>query len=158
MNAPQRPRYGLDPPHGWSTARETKPCVHCGQPACVVDPDGQPSHPFCAGRRDYMESAEWQLARAPVLKRAGGRCERCGRRARLDVHHKTYVRRGHELPTDLVALCRRCHERADAQREYVNGLATFTEKVYGEYAVVDDEAVAAHFDRWLEDHDERTGL
>jgi predicted HNH restriction endonuclease len=25
------------------------------------------------------------------------------------VHHLTYVRKGAELPQDLVALCRRCH-------------------------------------------------
>jgi hypothetical protein len=30
----------------------------------------------------------------------------------LEVHHKTYERRGRELPCDLVAICWSCHESA----------------------------------------------
>jgi len=28
----------------------------------------------------------------------------------LDVHHRTYKRKGAELPDDLVAVCRECHD------------------------------------------------
>lgn len=30
---------------------------------------------------------------------------------RLDIHHRTYTRLGHERPADFLVLCRRCHKR-----------------------------------------------
>ena len=65
-----------------------------------------------------MASQIWKNKRAPVLVRAGGRCERCGRTGCvLEVHHRTYERfGGEELPSDLEALCPACHAKADAER------------------------------------------
>ncbi len=40
-------------------------------------------------------------------------CQVCGGDA-TDVHHLTYDRFGHEDMNDLVSLCRRCHEKAEA--------------------------------------------
>lgn len=64
----------------------------------------------------YLRSARWAARRAPVLLRAGGRCERCAAQAPLDVHHLTYDRVFREPPEDLEALCRACHELADDER------------------------------------------
>jgi hypothetical protein len=51
-----------------------------------------------------------------VLARAGWRCQACGVRRRLDVHH--VVKRsqgGSDFDLDqLVALCRWCHDQTDA--------------------------------------------
>jgi HNH endonuclease len=51
-----------------------------------------------------------------VRSRADWRCQACGRRGRLDVHH--IIKRsqgGSDFDLDaLVALCRRCHEQTDA--------------------------------------------
>jgi hypothetical protein len=47
--------------------------------------------------------------RVAVLGRAGNRCERCGRRRRLELHHRHYNSQGRERPEDLYALCRDCH-------------------------------------------------
>ena len=58
---------------------------------------------------DYLQTPHWQDKRAGAIRRAGGRCERCGKRGRLDVHHVTYARLGREADGDLVALCRACH-------------------------------------------------
>lgn len=58
---------------------------------------------------DYLESPWWQGCRERALERAGFRCERCGQGAPLNVHHRTYVRLGRELPEDLEVLCRGCH-------------------------------------------------
>ena len=52
-----------------------------------------------------------QRLRTGLLIRAGGACEDCGRRRTLQVHHLTYDRYGHEEPTDVLMLCRDCHER-----------------------------------------------
>ena len=62
--------------------------------------------------RRYLRSPHWQTMRRKVLRRAGYECERCRRKAPLDVHHLTYARRGHEDMNDLQALCRQCHKEA----------------------------------------------
>ncbi len=60
---------------------------------------------------EYRMTREWRSRRNSVLLRAGNRCELCGARGRLEVHHKTYERYGDELLGDLIALCRSCHQR-----------------------------------------------
>jgi hypothetical protein len=59
--------------------------------------------------QDYLQTAEWQERRKAALKRAGYRCQVCDRERLLHVHHRTYVRRGNELPGDLTVLCNECH-------------------------------------------------
>ena len=59
---------------------------------------------------EYLNSEEWKQKRSKVRRRARGWCERCKVGARADVHHLTYERVGHEELTDLVAVCRECHE------------------------------------------------
>ncbi len=60
---------------------------------------------------EYRRTPEWRSRRNRVLLRAGNRCELCGTRERLDVHHRTYERYGEEQLGDLIALCRSCHQR-----------------------------------------------
>jgi hypothetical protein len=59
----------------------------------------------------YLETAHWKYARVKAIDRAGGSCQLCNERGDLDVHHRTYERRGHEKPGDLIVLCRDCHGR-----------------------------------------------
>lgn len=59
---------------------------------------------------EYLKSAGWQTRRAAALKRAGHRCQVCNGDKRLEVHHRTYERLGHERAADLVVLCRDCHQ------------------------------------------------
>jgi hypothetical protein len=58
---------------------------------------------------DYRRTLHWRRLRRTVRELAEGRCQRCDGRAPLDVHHRTYERRGRELLEDLEALCRTCH-------------------------------------------------
>ena len=60
--------------------------------------------------RDYMLSPAWQKKRERVRQRSGGKCELCGERSAVDVHHRTYARVGKERLSDLIHLCRLCHE------------------------------------------------
>lgn len=60
---------------------------------------------------EYLRTPEWQEARRRALYRAGYRCQTCNGQGRLDVHHRTYERRGNERNSDLTVLCRPCHER-----------------------------------------------
>ena len=63
--------------------------------------------------REYLQTMEWQQRAHKARVRAKFRCENpeCRSQARLDVHHLTYERRGAERPSDLMALCRPCHEK-----------------------------------------------
>lgn len=59
--------------------------------------------------RQYLQTEHWQNVRSSALKRARFRCQVCCSGQRLQVHHRTYVRRGEELPEDLTVLCSKCH-------------------------------------------------
>ena len=61
--------------------------------------------------KQYRRTKEWQARRTRVLQRAGGRCEVCYASGLIDVHHRSYSRYGDELLSDLIALCRPCHQR-----------------------------------------------
>jgi len=61
--------------------------------------------------QEYLQTPEWHAKRHLALKRAGYKCQKCYHQDRLEVHHLTYERRGHELPSDLMVLCRTCHEK-----------------------------------------------
>lgn len=71
----------------------------------------------------YLQTEHWKQTRAAAIERAGGTCQLCNHTGELHVHHRTYERRGKELPTDLTVLCRTCHERF---HNVVNGKATVT--------------------------------
>jgi hypothetical protein len=59
---------------------------------------------------------EWAILRLAIILRARSRCQACGARARLEVHH--IIKRsqgGSDFDLDqLVALCRPCHDLTDA--------------------------------------------
>ncbi len=60
--------------------------------------------------KDYLQTPEWAAKRSEMLNRAGHRCQLCNRAGRLEVHHRTYERRGSELEGDLFVLCANCHD------------------------------------------------
>jgi 5-methylcytosine-specific restriction endonuclease McrA len=64
--------------------------------------------------RIYLRSPLWRIRRRIWILRAGGRCQRCGSRRRLSIHHRTYKRLGHERRSDITVLCWRCHQRRHA--------------------------------------------
>ena len=60
---------------------------------------------------DYLQTYHWHEVRVAALDRAKYRCQVCNRKdLTLNVHHRTYERRGEELPEDVIVLCRECHE------------------------------------------------
>ena len=60
---------------------------------------------------DYWKSKEWKSLRNRVKKRSGNICEYCKTYSMYAVHHKTYERLYNEELSDLVGLCRDCHEK-----------------------------------------------
>ena len=57
---------------------------------------------------DYLQSLSW-IKKAHQFKHDHPSCFRCGGVGQ-NVHHKTYERIGTELQSDLVVLCRDCHQ------------------------------------------------
>ncbi len=54
--------------------------------------------------REYLHTDHWQQVRHAALARAGHRCQLCNSSHRLEVHHRTYTRRGVEQDSDVIAL------------------------------------------------------
>lgn len=61
--------------------------------------------------REYLKTDHWKETREEALRRGGYKCHDCGAKENLQVHHLTYARRGHEKQSDLVVVCKHCHEK-----------------------------------------------
>jgi len=90
---------------------------------------------FRRAYKRYNSSAEWRRRKKDVRKRAEDRCEWKVRGVRcpnpgVDVHHLTYERFTNEPLTDLLFVCKGCHDIADRAREERNGrnFAAFCEE------------------------------
>lgn len=59
--------------------------------------------------QEYINSPEWRARAAAVKERDGNWCRVCNSPHRLQVHHRTYERLGHEEDTDLLTMCDGCH-------------------------------------------------
>jgi hypothetical protein len=62
----------------------------------------------------YLRSDHWHKVRDNALGRAGYRCEDCGNRYQLHVHHRVY-RLWEEREGDVVVLCKKCHFERHSQ-------------------------------------------
>ena len=58
----------------------------------------------------YFTTRQWYVLRRSVIDRCNNICERCGKQKVVDIHHVTYKNLGLEKLSDLVGLCRECHE------------------------------------------------
>lgn len=61
--------------------------------------------------KEYLETRHWLLMRQDTLARANHRCSICNVDSKLQVHHRTYERRGQEQSSDLIVLCDECHAK-----------------------------------------------
>lgn len=57
----------------------------------------------------YLNSQEWLNLRLDIIT-SRIKCERCGSKKCLQVHHKHYRTIYKENPEDLELLCKKCHE------------------------------------------------
>lgn len=117
---------------------------------------------------EYLESDHWKKFRAKIRRRAGGYCERCKVGKRADIHHLSYERLGHELPSDVVAVCSECHEWLHGRRSKDPAATEYTpEEVddlrfllewYGAIQYVIDPALKRRFVALLEKHAQSLGV
>ena len=109
--------------------RPAKPCIErlpdsgLGCPRMALEGQSRCAEHARQARRDGTSSpgttAAWRKARAAALRRAGHRCEKCGRKeaqarqdgTHLEVHHRSGagVRAKQHDQADLEVMCRRCH-------------------------------------------------
>lgn len=61
--------------------------------------------------KDYLLSKEWKALKNKKLRYAKHKCEDCGSKEFLQVHHKTYKRIFREKFIDLIVLCDICHKQ-----------------------------------------------
>jgi hypothetical protein len=59
--------------------------------------------------REYLRTPEWRERAEATYDRFDYRCAFCNSPNDLHAHHRTYDRRGCELPGDLTAVCASCH-------------------------------------------------
>jgi hypothetical protein len=59
--------------------------------------------------REYLRTPEWREKAEATYGRFDHRCAFCNSSGDLHAHHRTYDRRGRELPGDLTAVCPSCH-------------------------------------------------
>ena len=61
----------------------------------------------------YLKTPHWKKVRDLKLKECGHKCQLCGSKVRLEVHHNSYKHLWIEglYMNDLVVLCHKCHSK-----------------------------------------------
>lgn len=66
--------------------------------------------------RKYIVSEAWRDKRTELFRVRGKKCEICGSKKSIQVHHLTYERLGAELLSDLKVVCKPCHEKIHGKK------------------------------------------
>ena len=68
-----------------------------------------------------LDSSSYQELRQQILQREGWRCQGCGSRSNLQVHHKQLrSQQGGDEGCNLITLCASCHEALHLGRPYLD--------------------------------------
>lgn len=60
---------------------------------------------------EYLNHMHWNAIRTIKLEEAGFKCQLCGNKDRLNVHHNNYDNLFMEEKSDLIVLCESCHKK-----------------------------------------------
>lgn len=66
---------------------------------------------------NYLKSDIWRKRRFAKLEQADNKCQYCGEKDSLQVHHLSYEHLGDEATNELLVLCTSCHWVADKIRK-----------------------------------------
>jgi 5-methylcytosine-specific restriction endonuclease McrA len=68
----------------------------------------------------FLKSEYWAKVRKKVLARDCNKCQFCGSKKRLEIHHYSYKNHLNELNhlDDLITLCKSCHEYTHEPDDY----------------------------------------
>lgn len=78
----------------------------------------------------YLRSGKWFNKRKKMFSLVGKKCEMCGGRYRVQVHHMTYKRLYNERSSDLLVVCKYHHDILDKDRRNFWEQQNFAEWVY----------------------------
>jgi hypothetical protein len=110
----------------------------------------------------HLKSAQWKNTRRDLFRLRGQKCEVCKMLSpNLEIHHLNYKRMGHELPSDLKIVCKKCHAEEDRKREILaiaerqarrhsSAFDTWFFKKTGFESFYANESDWNDFERWLE--------
>jgi len=73
----------------------------------------------------YLQSAGWKNIRKQKIAEANNRCEICGYKKTLEIHHLNYNTIGNENLNDLQVVCHDCHQK-------IHTITSFPEPYYEE--------------------------
>jgi len=66
---------------------------------------------------EYLQSQEWLIKREEILKRDNYICRLCNYYSATQVHHLHYRNIFNERPSDLISICRSCHDQQHNKKE-----------------------------------------
>lgn len=70
-------------------------------------------------KKAYLASPQWKAIKSAILSRDQYTCQSClATGVPLEVHHITYVNFMAEQPSDLISLCRWCHQEVHNKHGY----------------------------------------
>ena len=76
-----------------------------------------------AGRKHSRNSKSQQLARNRIVAKRGERCEKCGSRAGVELHHiKPMEDGGYHDEDNCILLCWMCHQKAHGNKVSHKGI------------------------------------
>ena len=84
-----------------------------------IQPDKINLNHYRQWKQQYLKSPEWKALKSKVLNRDNYTCQSCNTNGiSLEVHHITYQNFGNENLSDLVSLCRNCHQSIHDKHGY----------------------------------------
>ena len=72
---------------------------------------------------EYLQSDWWKKTRDECIDSFEKKCFCCEKPYDLQVHHLTYEHLGFERKSELVCLCKKCHEWIEEKKKYSGGLS-----------------------------------
>ncbi len=90
-----------------------------------------------------LASQHWAGLRVGVIKKRK-RCQRCGSRCFLELHHLHYETLGAETEQDVELVCKECHEAADKERAFLS----WARKKAGPFVRTISPALRQQFEEW----------
>ena len=58
---------------------------------------------------EFLKSEWWVMKREAIFEAKGKKCEICGSKYGIEIHHKTYEHLGNEPLKDIMVVCHACH-------------------------------------------------
>lgn len=71
--------------------------------------------------QEYLNTEHWKSFRESVYL-VRKICQKCGRRKRLNLHHKNYKCLWSEKPNDVIVLCQECHYKEHKRKKWIKAM------------------------------------